>query len=93
MQQTEEITSPTDIDTTTQGFTLILFNDAHHDFDEVINQLMLATGYGYDKAESITLEAHNKGRAAVISGELEKCLLVQSILEEIALRTSIEVNA
>lgn len=93
MQQTEEVTSPIDIDTTSQGFTLILFNDTHHDFDEVINQLMLATGYGYDKAESITLEAHNKGRAAVITGELEKCLSVQSVLEEIALRTSIEVNA
>lgn len=93
MQQIEEITSPTDIDTTTAGFTLILFNDSHHEFDEVINQVMLATGYGYDKAESITVEAHNKGRAAVLSGELNKCMSAQSILEEIALRTSIEVNA
>lgn len=93
MQQTEEITSPIDIDTTTAGFTLILFNDSHHEFDEVINQVMLATSYGYDKAESITVEAHNKGRAAVLSGELNKCMSAQSILEEIALRTSIEVNA
>lgn len=93
MQQTEEITSPVDIDTTTHGFTLILFNDSSHDFDEVITQLMAATGFGYDKAESIAMEAHSKGRAAVISGELEKCLSVQSVLEEIALRTSIEVNA
>ena len=93
MQQIDEITSPVDIDTTTEGFTLILFNDSQHDFDEVINQLIKATGYGYDKAEQITLEAHNKGRAAVVSGELNKCLLAQSVLEEIALRTSIEVNA
>lgn len=95
MSQTTEILSPeaTDIDTTSQGFTLILFNDAHHDFDEVINQVMLASGCGYDKAEEITFEAHNKGRAAVLSGELEKCLRAQSVLEEIALRTSIEVNA
>lgn len=93
MQQTEELTAPIDIDTTTEGFTLILFNDSHHDFDEVINQLMKATGYGYDKAESITMEVHNKGRAAVISGALNECISVQSVLEEIALRTSIEVNA
>ncbi|MBE2218927.1 MAG: ATP-dependent Clp protease adaptor ClpS [Ignavibacteria bacterium] len=93
MQQTEEITSPTDIDTTTEGFTLILFNDAHHEFEEVINQVMLASGCGYDKAEAITMEAHEKGRAAVVSGELGKCLSAQSVLEEIALRTSIEVNA
>ncbi|KXK54026.1 MAG: ATP-dependent Clp protease adaptor protein ClpS [Chlorobi bacterium OLB5] len=93
MQQTEELTEPTDIDTTTEGFTLILFNDSHHDFDEVISQVMLAAGCGYDKAESITMEAHNKGRAAVLSGKLDECLRAQSILEEIALRTSIEVNA
>ncbi|MEO8513023.1 MAG: ATP-dependent Clp protease adaptor ClpS [Ignavibacteria bacterium] len=93
MQQIDEITSPTDIDVTTEGFTLILFNDSHHDFDEVINQIIKATGYGYDKAESITMEVHNKGRAAVVSGELKKCMSAQSVLEEIALRTSIEVNA
>jgi ATP-dependent Clp protease adapter protein ClpS len=93
MQQTEELVNPVDIDTTSDGFTLILFNDSHHDIDEVINQVILATGYGYDKAESITMEAHEKGRAPVITGELDKCLSAQSVLEEIALRTSIEVNA
>ncbi len=95
MPSTEEILSPEaiDIDTTSHGFTLILYNDSHHDFDEVINQVMLAAGCGYDKAESITMEVHNKGRAAVLSGELGECLKAQSVLEEIALRTSIEVNA
>jgi ATP-dependent Clp protease adapter protein ClpS len=93
MPQTEELISPTDIDTATEGFTLILFNDSHHEFDEVINQVMKATGFGYDKAETITLEAHNKGRAVVISGALDVCLKAQAVLEEIALRTNIEVNA
>lgn len=93
MQQTEELTVPTDIGTITEGFTLILFNDSYHDFYEVINQVMLASGCGYEKAEAITMEAHNRGRAAVLSGELEECLKAQIILEEIGLRTSIEVNA
>jgi ATP-dependent Clp protease adapter protein ClpS len=93
MEQVEELTLPTDIDTTTEGFTLILFNDSYHDFDEVINQVIKATGYGYDRAEAITLEAHNKGRAVVITGELEKCLKGQAVLEEISLKTTIEVNA
>jgi len=91
--QVEELLSPVDIDTSSEGFTLIMFNDSYHDFDEVINQVIKATGYGYDRAEAITMEAHNKGRAAVISGELNKCLQSQSILEEISLRTSIEVSA
>lgn len=93
MTQFGELVSPIDIDVSNEGYTLILFNDSHHDFDEVIVQVMKASGYGHDKAEAITMEAHNKGRAAVITGELERCLNAQSILEEIALRTSIEVSA
>ena len=88
-----ELLSPTDIDTTTESFTLILFNDSHHSFEEVINQIIKATGYGYDKAESLTMQVHTKGKAAILSGELDKCLKAQSVLEEISLRTSIEVSA
>jgi ATP-dependent Clp protease adaptor protein ClpS len=88
----EEILEPADIDVGTEGFSLILFNDSFHDFDEVVAQVMKATGYGYDRAEAITMEAHNKGRAVVMSGGLDKCLKAQSVLEEIRLRTSIEVN-
>ena len=91
--EAEVLQSPTDIDTATESFTLILFNDSHHSFDEVIEQVMKAAGYGYDKAEAITMEVHTKGKAAVLSGELDKCLKAQSVLEEINLRTSIEVNA
>ena len=93
MSATQELQSPTDIDTTTESFTLILFNDSYHSFDEVIDQVMKAAGYGYDKAEAITMEVHTKGKAAVVSGELDKCLKAQAVLEEINLRTSIEVNA
>jgi ATP-dependent Clp protease adaptor protein ClpS len=92
MPKQEELLEPTDIDIGNEGFSLILFNDSHHDFDEVVMQVMKATGYGYDKSEAITLEAHNKGRAVVISGTLDRCIKVQSVLEEIGLRTSIEVN-
>jgi len=88
-----ELLAPTDINTATEGFTLILFNDSHHSFEEVIDQIIKATGYGYDKAESITMQVHTKGKAAVISGELDKCLRAQSVLEEMNLRTSIEVSA
>lgn len=92
MLKPEEILEPTDVDVGNEGFSLILFNDAHHEFEEVISQVMKATGYGYDKAETITMEAHNKGRAIVLTGTIDKCLKAQSVLEEISLRTSIEVN-
>jgi ATP-dependent Clp protease adaptor protein ClpS len=90
--ETKELAAPTDIDTTTQSFTLILYNDSYHTFEEVIEQVMKASGCGYDRAESITMEVHTKGRAAVITGELAKCLRAQTVLEEINLRTAIEVN-
>lgn len=92
MQRPEEILEPTDVDTGSEGFSLILFNDSFHEFEEVINQVMKATGYGYDKSEAITIEAHNKGRALVLTGAIEGCLKSQAVLEEINLRTSIEVN-
>lgn len=92
MTQVEELLAPTDIDIGTEGFSLILFNDSFHDFDQVIEQVIKATGYGFDRAEAITMEAHNKGKALVLSGDLNKCLKAQAVLEEIHLRTSIEVN-
>lgn len=92
MLETEELIAPIDIDVSVEGFTLILFNDSNHDFEEVIEQVMKATGYGYMRAEEITMEAHNNGRAVVMHGELDRCLRAQSVLEEIQLRTSIEVN-
>ncbi len=70
---------------------VILFNDDWHTFDEVINQIIKATGYNYEKAEAITYEVHNKGKAIVYSGELAKCIQVSSILEEIQLRTEIQL--
>ena len=93
MLEPEQLIEPTDIDVSTEGFTLILFNDSYHSFEEVIQQVMKATGFGIDRAEAITMEAHTKGRATVLSGELDRCLEAQKILEEIALRTAIEVNA
>ena len=92
MLKPEEILEPADVDVSTEGFSLILFNDSHHEFEEVIAQVMKAAACGYDKAEAITLEAHNKGRAVVLSGTIDKCLRAQAVLEEINLRTSIEVN-
>jgi ATP-dependent Clp protease adaptor protein ClpS len=70
---------------------VILFNDDVHTFDEVIEQLMKATGCGYAKAESLAWEVHNNGKAVVYEGEMAKCMQVSSVLEEIKLMTQIEV--
>lgn len=69
---------------------VILFNDDIHSFDEVIEQLIKAINCNYDRAEALAFEVHNKGKASVFEGELNECLRVSAILEEIALHTQIE---
>lgn len=69
---------------------VILFNDEVHTFEEVIGQIIKATGCSRGKAEALTWEVHTKGKAAVYEGSLEECLRVSGVLEEIALHTMIE---
>jgi len=70
---------------------VILFNDESHTFDEVVGQLIKALKCDTVKAESIAWEAHSNGKALVFSGDMAECLIVNGVLEEIALHTQIEV--
>jgi ATP-dependent Clp protease adaptor protein ClpS len=74
-----------------QPAKVILFNDEIHSFDEVIEQIIKATGCDTTKAESLTWEVHNSGKAMVFEGQMDNCLKVSHILEEIALNTQIEI--
>ncbi|MEZ4785179.1 MAG: ATP-dependent Clp protease adaptor ClpS [Candidatus Kapaibacterium sp.] len=69
---------------------VILYNDEIHTFDEVIHQLIKAIRCTSAEAEGIAFEVDTRGLASVFEGELDSCLHVSSILEEIALHTSIE---
>ncbi|MBX3008526.1 MAG: ATP-dependent Clp protease adaptor ClpS [Melioribacteraceae bacterium] len=79
------------LDETTIGlpYKVILYNDEFHSFDEVINQLMKAINCSYQEARGYAFETHVKGKSVVFSGELNICLKVTSILEEISLHTQI----
>jgi len=70
---------------------VILFNDEMHTFDEVIGQIIKATGCDIARAEALTWEVHNSGKAMVFEGEVTKCVRVSAVLEEIDLMTHIEV--
>jgi ATP-dependent Clp protease adaptor protein ClpS len=69
---------------------VILFNDEWHSFEDVIEQLIKALGCPRGHAEELTMEVHTTGKAAVFEGELQECLRVSSVLEEISLHTQIE---
>ena len=69
---------------------VILYNDEVHTFDEVISQLVKATGCSTSRAEKLAWELHTKGKAAVYEGSFEECFEVQGVLREIQLVTEIE---
>ncbi|MAL18118.1 MAG: Clp protease ClpS [Balneola sp.] len=69
---------------------LILFDDDIHTFEEVISQLMKATGCSLSEAEDKTWKVHNEGKALVHEGEFEDCLRIDSVLKEIQLVTEIK---
>ncbi|PKL82624.1 MAG: Clp protease ClpS [Ignavibacteriae bacterium HGW-Ignavibacteriae-3] len=70
-------------------YKVILFNDDWHSFDDVINQIIKAVKCSYEEARGYAFEAHVKGKTVVFNGELNACLKVSSILEEISLHTQI----
>lgn len=69
---------------------LILYDDDIHTFDEVINQLIKATGCSLARAEEMTWQVHNNGSTIVYEGSLEECLRINSVLLEIQLVTDIK---
>jgi len=70
-------------------YKVVLFNDDWHSFDDVINQIIKAVKCSYETARGFAFEAHVKGKAVVFEGELNSCLKVSSVLEEISLHTQI----
>lgn len=73
-----------------EPWRVILYNDDIHTFDEVIRQVIKATGCTVDEAKRITFEAHMNGKAACYEGTFEECFRVQGVLREIQLVTEIE---
>lgn len=76
--------------TDTMHSKVILFNDEHHTFDEVASQILKAVHCSMDRAEHLTWEVHNSGKATVYEGPLHECLNVSAVLEEISLKTEIQ---
>lgn len=80
-EEKEEVNNP---------WSLILYDDDIHTFDEVINQLIKALGCRLAKAEELTLKVHFDGKAIVYTGLFEECLKINSVLQEIQLVTEIK---
>lgn len=84
----EKSSETTDIDSSLTR-KLILFN-SNHLWDDVVNQLMKATGFDILHCEQIAIIAHTKGKAIVKSGDYDELVRIDGILKEINLVTKIE---
>lgn len=73
-----------------EPWSVILYNDDVHTFDEVIAQLVKATGCSASEAEKHAWTVHTEGKATVYEGPFEKCFEVQGVLREIELITEIK---
>lgn len=74
-----------------EPWNVILLNDDWHTFEEVIHQLVKATGCTSDQAADIAWQAHTNGEAVCYTGPKERCEHVASVLEEINLGVRIEL--
>ena len=68
---------------------VLLFNDDVHSFEEVIAQVVKATGCPATRAAEIAWQAHTEGKAVAFDGEFAECYRVQAVLLEIELITEI----
>ena len=69
---------------------VVLYDDDIHTFEEVIVQLMKATGCSAKRAERHAWTVHTEGKDGVYEGEFFECFRVQGVLREIGLVTEIE---
>ena len=69
---------------------VILYDDDIHTFEEVIVQLVKATGCSAQQAERHAWTVHTQGKDCVFEGEFADCFRVQGVLREIGLVTEIE---
>lgn len=87
-------TKPSTLESTSslviEPWNVILLNDDWHTFDEVITQIIKATGYSVERARAVAWQAHMNGEAVCYTGSRERCELVANVLEEIDLGVRLE---
>ena len=86
----EVVTDVVEEDRVDDPWRVILYNDDIHTFEEVILQLIKATGCSTTHAEKIAWTVHLEGKALAFQGSFEECFRVQGVLREIQLVTEIE---
>ncbi len=75
---------------TARPWNVVLYNDDWHPFDAVVLQIQKATGKSESEAHAITNEAHTKGKAIALTGDLDRCQKAAAILRQIRLQVEVD---
>jgi len=67
------------------GYVVIVYNNEHNTFDEVIGILMRATGCTLEEAEIETWEVHHLGKAVVHHGSQAECDRAAGVIRSIGI--------
>ena len=71
------------------AWVVVVYNNDHNTWDEVIGVLKRATGCTEEEAEIETWEIHNLGRAVVHHGRQEECERVAAIIRTIGIKVDV----
>jgi len=74
----------------TNVYDLILHNDEHHSFEEVIRAIELILKWTLTQAEQVTIIAHHNGKCPLISGDKEKLMPVKMAFGKKGITTTID---
>lgn len=91
-EQTAIIPRPGSTDEVGQGgdWIVIVFNNDHNTFEEVITILQKATGCGLEEAQMETWEVHHLGKSLVHHGNRSECEQAASIIQTIGIQVSVD---
>lgn len=68
---------------------VVMFNNSHNSFDEVIEVLMRSTGCGLQEASIEAWEAHTFGRTPVHFSSQTECEIIATMISSIGVQTQV----
>ena len=71
------------------GYVVIVYNNDHNTWDEVVDILMKGTGCSVEEANIETWEVDNLGKSVVHHGEEDKCEKAASIIRTIGIKVEV----
>lgn len=79
-----------DVRSTNKRWMVMIYDNAHNSFDEVIGILMRATMCSKDEAVIETWEAHTYGKAPVHFSDRKDCVEIAGIISNIGVQTEVK---